>query len=101
MKSSNSSVMSELGWWIVSRMVHPRAASCFSVCMIVTAMSLSRPLVGSSKKMQDGCVMSSSPTDSLRFWPPEMPLIPAASLPTSVSAQSTRPCKRSPLGSCL
>ena len=89
-KSSNSSVMSELGWWIVSATVRPASAMLFSVRMIWTAIALSRPLVGSSKKSTLGEVTSSMPTDVRRFSPPEMPLMLA--LPIKVSLQSCSPC---------
>lgn len=84
--------MSELGWWMVSATVRPFAAMALRVRMIATAISESRPLVGSSRKRHVGDVMSSTPTDTRRFSPPETPLIPAAGEPMNVLAQSSKLC---------
>jgi hypothetical protein len=96
MKWSKSSVMSELGWWMVSATVRPLAAMFFSVRMMETAISESRPLVGSSRKRQVGDVMSSTPTDVRRFSPPDTPLMPAVAEPIYVFAQDVRPYARAP-----
>ena len=71
--------------------VLPLEASPFSVVIIVRAISLSRPLVGSSRTRTRGLVTNSVPTLSRLFCPPLMPFIPSVSLPMRVFAQSSKP----------
>lgn len=49
-KASNISVMSLLGWWMVSATVRPCAASVRSVRMIVTAICTATPLLPYSSR---------------------------------------------------
>mmetsp|Transcript_3619 Transcript_3619/g.10142 ORF Transcript_3619/g.10142 Transcript_3619/m.10142 type:complete len:364 (+) Transcript_3619:2390-3481(+) len=86
MKSSNMSVMSEFGWWMVHTTVRRLRASMSSASMMLSATSLSSPLVGSSAKMTMGSLTSSMARLTRRFCPPLMPLMPSASSPTSTLA---------------
>lgn len=49
----------------------------------------SKPVVGSSKKIMPGFVISSTPIEVLFLYPPLIPLIKV--LPTFTSAQLTKP----------
>ena len=62
-------------------------ASFFRHVMSCKAVSLSSPLVGSSKKIMLGLVTKPSATLNLLLSPPLMPLMPDSSSPTSVSLQ--------------
>mmetsp|Transcript_8168 Transcript_8168/g.23315 ORF Transcript_8168/g.23315 Transcript_8168/m.23315 type:complete len:257 (+) Transcript_8168:874-1644(+) len=87
--SSNIAKISEEGWWMVQRTGTPAMARSFNARVSVNAAYESRPLNGSSRKSSLGSVMSSMPTDTRFFSPPEMPFNNAE--PTMVSAQRLRP----------
>lgn len=52
-------------------MVRPSAANLLRSLMQYSAETLSRPLVGSSRKNTGGLFISSSAIDSRFFWPPD------------------------------
>ena len=54
--------------------VLPPSASSFRVSITDVAVKESRPVVGSSKKMREGSVISSTPIEVLFLSPPETPL---------------------------
>lgn len=55
-------------------MVLPLIANSFNVSITKVAVNESRPVVGSSKKIRVGSVMSSTPIEVLFLSPPETPL---------------------------
>jgi hypothetical protein len=55
--------------------VLPEAANLLRSFITYVAVWESRPVVGSSKKMRLGFVISSTPIDVLFLSPPEIPLI--------------------------
>jgi hypothetical protein len=67
--------ISELGWWMVARIVMPLLASFFIYYMIRSDVVESRPEVGSSRSRILGSVISSYPIDVRFLSPPEIPLI--------------------------
>ena len=56
-------------------MVLPEFARFFKIIITWVAVYESRPVVGSSRKIKDGSVMSSTPIEVLFLSPPETPLI--------------------------
>lgn len=68
----------------------PRFASCLSVLRMRMDVEESRPLVGSSRNMSDGFVMSSYPIETLFRSPPEMPLRKTPPISWSQQACSDR-----------
>lgn len=65
----------ELGEWIVDIIVLPFLAYFWSNFTIFKAVKLSRPEVGSSKKIIEGSVINSTPIAVLFLSPPERVLI--------------------------
>mmetsp|Transcript_13941 Transcript_13941/g.43555 ORF Transcript_13941/g.43555 Transcript_13941/m.43555 type:complete len:245 (+) Transcript_13941:1237-1971(+) len=85
MTLSKRAKISDDGWWIVH--THSRAcetAMSLSISIVECAPYESSPDVGSSRKMIEGSVTSSTPIAVRFFSPPESPL--TYSLPTNVSA---------------
>mmetsp|Transcript_22804 Transcript_22804/g.55376 ORF Transcript_22804/g.55376 Transcript_22804/m.55376 type:complete len:219 (+) Transcript_22804:1391-2047(+) len=80
--------VSDEGWWIVLITLHPRLQRRFNVRTTLYAELESSPEVGSSRKRIFGFVMSSTPIDTRRFSPPEIPRI--SSFPIRLSAQLSR-----------
>ena len=74
---------------MVKRTLAPDLATFLSMSHKMTALKLSKPDVGSSKKTRAGLDTSSTPTEVRLRSPPEMPLIRAP--PINVSLQSMRP----------
>ena len=69
--------------------VFPSLARFFKSKITCKAVVESNPVVGSSKKMIPGLVISSTPIDVLFLYPPLIPLMKV--LPTFTSAQLTNP----------
>mmetsp|Transcript_15001 Transcript_15001/g.38529 ORF Transcript_15001/g.38529 Transcript_15001/m.38529 type:complete len:254 (+) Transcript_15001:929-1690(+) len=81
---SNAAKISDEGWWITDKTVHPSSASFLSNRTTSSAAKESSPEVGSSRKMVPGWVMSSIPMEHRLRSPPEMPRMSGP--PTSESA---------------
>lgn len=86
---SNWLKISEEGWWMVLTTFLPCIASFFKTSSTWRAVVESRPVVGSSRKIKLGLVMSSTPMEVLFLSPPDKPLMKV--LPTLVSAHFWRP----------
>ena len=69
MRLSNETKRRDDGWWIVKRTVLPALATLSRSCKTVRAATESSPLVGSSRKIVEGLVTSSTPTLVRRLSP--------------------------------
>lgn len=74
-KFSKESTISELGWWMVEITLTPLLLKDFNNSITYKEVELSRPVVGSSKKIMAGLVSNSTPIEVLFLSPPEIPLI--------------------------
>ena len=91
-KLSNISKILGCGWWMVHTAVHsPTVDRFFKALHTAKAVVLSRPEVGSSRKMSLGRLRSSMATHRRLRSPPEMPL--RRVLPTMVLAQCPMPMR--------
>mmetsp|Transcript_43241 Transcript_43241/g.133582 ORF Transcript_43241/g.133582 Transcript_43241/m.133582 type:complete len:264 (-) Transcript_43241:512-1303(-) len=72
---SKSEKMDDRGWWIEKMTVAPCRESFRSRWSRCSAVKVSRPVVGSSRKIRLGSVTSSTPIAARFFSPPETPRI--------------------------
>lgn len=76
MRWSRSNWILDEGWCIVRITVLPDRAMWCTFSMTLCALVESKPEVGSSRKSKDGPWMMSTPMETLRRSPPEMPRVP-------------------------
>mmetsp|Transcript_15897 Transcript_15897/g.52185 ORF Transcript_15897/g.52185 Transcript_15897/m.52185 type:complete len:267 (-) Transcript_15897:2422-3222(-) len=90
------------GWWIVHTTAALRAlATRASRVRIAAAAAESRPEVGSSRMITEGCLTSATAKERRRRWPPERPL--KRKPPAIVSAHDVKPvsCSKSSTSASL